>query len=269
VAEWNVVKRLSAVRDDDAACRKRALCPNDETNGLLRFSSRPFGFLAAATAGFGEQLITGKTATAVDIIDGDTLVLDTGQQGRFIGLQAPKLPLGRSNFPSWPLADDSAVAQRELTKGKKLTLGYRGRRTDRHGRGMARVYSFADNRSLVTEMFAIEREARASQRGILAHPYYHVRDHSETPCDTESFQLVQGHVHAFASVREWTYVNCNEDWRHDITISVRRRNLKDFLSAGLHPTLEGRRIRVRGRVRWFNGPTVKSTHPKQIEGLDQ
>jgi micrococcal nuclease len=247
-------------------------------------------FLAAASAGSGKQLVSGETEVAVEIIDGDTLVLGTGQQVRLVGLQAPKLPLGRTNFESWPLAKDAAEALRELTKGKKLTLEYGGRRMDRHGRilahlfdesrswiqgamlrrGMARVYSFADNRSLVAEMLAIESEARAAKRGIWAHPYYRIRDHKETPRYTESFQLVEGRVHAVASVREWTYVNFEEDWRHDFTISVRRQNLKDFLSAGLDPaTLEGRRIRVRGWVRWFNGPMIESTHPEQIEVLDQ
>ena len=247
-------------------------------------------FLAAPSAGSSKQLVPGETEVAVEIIDGDTLVLGTGQQVRLVGLQAPKLPLGRTNFASWPLANDAADALRELTKGKNLTLEYGGRRMDRHGRilahlidenrswiqgamlrrGMARVYSFADNRSLVAEMLVIESEARVAKRGIWAHPYYRIRDHKETPRDTESFQLVEGRVHAVASVREWTYVNFEEDWRHDFTITVRKRNLKVFLGAGLDPkTLEGRRIRVRGWVRWFNGPTIESTHPEQIELIDQ
>lgn len=247
-------------------------------------------FLVAPNAGSGKQLVPGETEVAVEIIDGDTLVLGTGQQVRLVGLQAPKLPLGRTNFTSWPLANDAADALRELTKGKKLTLEYGGRRMDRHGRllahlfdenrtwiqgamlgrGMARVYSFADNRSLIPEMLAIEGEARAAKRGIWAHTYYRIRDHKETPRYTESFQLVEGRVHAVASVREWTYVNFEEDWRQDFTITVRQRNLKEFLGAGLDPkTLEGRRIRVRGWVRWFNGPTIESTHPEQIELLDQ
>ena len=136
--------------------------------------------------------------------------------------------------------------------------------------GMARVYSFSDNRSLVAEMLAIEREVRAARRGIWAHPYYQVRDHSETPRYTDSFQLVEGRIHTVASIRGWTYVNFEEDWRHDFTISVRRGNLKEFLRAGLDPaTLKGRRVRVRGWIRWFNGPAIESTHPEQIELLEQ
>ena len=79
---------------------------------------------------------------------------------------------------------------RELTLGKSLSLAYGGRRMDRHGRllahlydadgswiqgamlrrGMARVYSFSDNRSLVAEMLAIEGQARAARRGIWVTP---------------------------------------------------------------------------------------------------
>ena len=59
------------------------------------------GFIAlfsATTAGLGAQLEYSETAVAVKIVDGDTLILDTGKQVRLVGLQAPKLPLGRPNF---------------------------------------------------------------------------------------------------------------------------------------------------------------------------
>ncbi len=245
--------------------------------------------VVATTTGLCEQLVAGESARAVEIVDGDTLVLDSGKQVRLVGLQAPKLPLGRPDFTAWPLSEDAAAALRELSLGKTLSLVYGGRRKDRHGRilahlydesgswiqgamlqrGMARVYSFSDNRSLVAEMLAIERQARAARRGIWADPYYGVRGHREMHRYTDSFQLVEGRIHAVSSIRGWTYVNFEEDWRHDFTISVRRGNLKEFLRAGLDPaTLEGRRVRVRGWIRWFNGPAIESTHPEQIELLE-
>jgi len=138
-------------------------------------------------------LEAGPTATAIAVIDGDTLVLDDGQEVRLVGLQAPKLPLGRPGFQTWPLAEEAKAALAALTLGRRIVLGYGGRRLDRHGRalahlfdadvgtwiqgalleaGLARVYSFADNRALVAEMLALERTARTAHRGIWADPFY-------------------------------------------------------------------------------------------------
>ncbi|MDX1711307.1 MAG: thermonuclease family protein [Rhodovibrionaceae bacterium] len=129
-----------------------------------------------------------EVARAVEIIDGDTLVLDDGRQVRLVGIQAPKLPLGRAGFQAWPLAEEAKAALAELTLGRELRLAYGGRRMDRHGRvlahvqtadglwvqgmllgaGLARVYSFADNRTAVDRMLALEARARAAGRGIWA-----------------------------------------------------------------------------------------------------
>ena len=48
-----------------------------------------------------------EIARAVEIVDGDTLILADGREVRLVGIQAPKLPLGRKNFRTWPLADEA------------------------------------------------------------------------------------------------------------------------------------------------------------------
>ena len=74
------------------------------------------------------------------IVDGDTLVLKNGSEVRLVGIQAPKLPLGRRNFPTWPLAPEAKMLLTKLAIGKKLTLKYGGRKIDRHGRILAHLY---------------------------------------------------------------------------------------------------------------------------------
>jgi len=54
----------------------------------------PFTTLAGQQKG----LELGASATVVEIVDGDTLRLDTGKQVRLVGFQAPKLPPGGANF---------------------------------------------------------------------------------------------------------------------------------------------------------------------------
>ena len=64
---------------------------------------------SAVEAGAGALVKSGQ-GRVVDVVDGDTLFLDNGVQVRLVGIQAPKLPLGRRNFKTWPLAKDAKKA---------------------------------------------------------------------------------------------------------------------------------------------------------------
>ncbi len=135
--------------------------------------------------------------------------------------------------------------------------------------GMARVYSFRDNRAAVPVMLDLERQARLQRRGIWRHPFYRIRRDTDAGADIGTFQLVEGQVRAVATVRDRTYLNFGDDWRRDFTITVRNRFRRHFDAAGLSPAaLRGRNIRVRGWLDSRNGPMIEATHPEQIEILD-
>ena len=61
-----------------------------------------------------EGLVDGPRGVVVSVTDGDTVVLDSGLVIRLIGMQAPKLALGREDFPDWPKADDAKAALEAL-----------------------------------------------------------------------------------------------------------------------------------------------------------
>ena len=221
------------------------------------------------------------------VIDGDTVVLDDGRQVRLVGIQAPKLPLGRTGFAAWPLSDEARVALADLVEGQAVRLYVGGRAEDRHGRllahveravdglwiqdallrrGLARVYTFADNRAAADALYAAERAARAEDRGIWALPYYAVRTPEGVGADIGSFQVVVGRVLDAAEVRGRLYLNFGEDWRTDFTVTVPPAAVDLFAAAGLDPlALEGRWIRVRGWVDSYNGPVITADHPQMIE----
>jgi endonuclease YncB( thermonuclease family) len=254
---------------------------------LLLLIALPCGPAAADTIRLPDGLKPGGSAVAVSVVDGDTLVLDNGKQVRLVGLQAPKLPLGRPNFPTWPLAPESKTALERLALNRRLTLHYGGREVDRHGRllahlvdaetgqwiqgtmlaeGMARVYTFKDNRSIVPEMLALERTARAARRGIWGLRYYAVRTPETVARDISSFQVVEGVVHAVAERKNTTFINFAADWKTDFTIVVRGADRKAFRDSGFPlADLAGKRVRVRGWVKSWNGPEIEATHPEQIE----
>ncbi len=263
------------------------------------------GLVAPVQGASGEPaLVSAGTGLPSEVVDGDTLVLADGRRVRLVGIQAPKLPLGRAGFREWPLAREAKAALEDLVglagvglagaglpgQPKRLRLAYGGRRIDRHGRllahlfdatgrwiqggllarGMARVYSFADNRARITDMLAIERRARAAKRGIWAHPRYRVIAHLEAGRFLDSFQLVEGKVLRGAQVRGRGYLNFGEDWRQDFTIFISRRARKRFERAGLGPeSYSGKRVRVRGWIKSYNGPMIEATHPEQIEVLER
>jgi len=238
----------------------------------------------------GATLRAGPTATAIAVIDGDTLVLDDGQEVRLVGLQAPKLPLGRPGFQTWPLAEEAKAALAALTLGRRIVLGYGGRRLDRHGRtlahifdadvgtwiqgalleaGLTRVDSFADNRALVAKMLALERTARTAHHGIWADPFYAPRSAATAGDHLGGFELVEGRVLETAEVRGTVYLNFGADWRSDFTVAIGRAARKTFAASGVDPlAYAGRLIRVRGWLKSYNGPMIEATHPEQIEVLE-
>ncbi|HET8728601.1 MAG TPA: thermonuclease family protein [Alphaproteobacteria bacterium] len=234
-------------------------------------------------------LVHEEGGLVVEIVDGDTVLLDDGREVRLVGLQAPKLPLGRPGFTEWPLAEAAWSALSGLVLERRIDLAYGGRRGDRHGRrlahlirddglwvqgamlaaGMARVYSFPDNRPAVSEMLAIERASRAARRGIWADPFYAVRRPAETHGLVDTFQVVEGRVLDAAEVRGRIYLNFGQNWREDFTVTIAPGDRRTFEEAGLEPAgWTGRRIRVRGWIGEYNGPVIDATHPEQVELLE-
>ena len=231
-----------------------------------------------------------KNQVVKGIVDGDTLTLFSGKEVRLVGIQAPKLPLGRSGFKTWPLAEESRTVLKTLANSRSVSLHFVGRREDRYQRylahltlpdgtwvqgellakGMARVYSFRDNRKLISEMLALERSAREHRRGIWTLPYYRIRNPAETWNDIGSFQIVEGRVVDAARVRNVVYINFGPDWRTDFTFRIDRRALRLFERAGIDPLIfPGRAIRGRGWIKLQNGPLIDITHPEQVELLDE
>jgi len=244
----------------------------------------------AADGAVERALVAGGRARVREIVDGDTLVLDDGRQVRLVGIQAPKLPLGRTGFRAWPLAEAATGALAALTLGRTVRLAHGGARMDRHGRvlahlfgpdgawvqgemlarGLARVYTFVDNRAAVAPMLARERAARRAGRGIWAMPFYRVRTPETAARHVGTFQLVEGRVLDVAIVRGRVYLNFGSDWRTDFTVTLAPRARRMFEAAGVDPmAYRGRRVRVRGWLTSFNGPMIEATHPEQIEVLDK
>lgn len=255
---------------------------------LATLSSVP----AAAMACADLSMVPGGIVTQVT--DGDTVVLDSGIVVRMIGTQAPKLPLGRDGFPTWPLAPEAKSALEALVLNKPVRLGYGGEEVDRYERalahvfvdgpdgevwaqqamvaqGLARVYSFPDNRKCLDILFAAEGRARMGGLGIWRDPYYSVRAADQPDAllaRAGHYELVEGRVLLADQGGGRVYLNFGRFWKEDFTAVIEAPALRLFKADGVDPlTLEGALVRVRGWVDDRDGPRIEVTHPEQIEVL--
>jgi endonuclease YncB( thermonuclease family) len=231
----------------------------------------------------GDEIARG---TVSRIIDGPTFALDDGSEVRLAAQVAPAASDGQS----------AAAALDALAAGDQVVLRRAESGPDRYGRLVAYVYTLREDHEfllqgeLVAEGFArvggriaspcardlLKREnaAREAKLGLWADPYYEVLN-AETAQDALAhrgrFTLVEGKV---ASVREsgpTIYVNFGRRRAGDITVTVLKRNERNFAAAGLDlRTLAGRRIRVRGWVEARGGDRawIEAERPEQIETTD-
>ncbi len=242
----------------------------------------------AGADGLPAALTDGGMAIVVEVVDGDTVKLDDGRAVRLVGIQAPELPRAGTDSKKWPGADEAKQVLADLILGQPVRLAYGGRKEDRYGRrlahlytqdglwlqgellerGLARVYSFADNRALIAQMLAAERRARDRRQGIWQHPVYAVLDQQTAAQHIGEYALVEGMVVDNAVVRGRGFLNFGADYRTDFTISIAPRDLKRFPAADRSlDRYRGRLVRVRGWIEWRNGPMINVTHPEQIEVL--
>jgi micrococcal nuclease len=90
------------------------------------------------------------------VYDGDTLALSTGEQVRYVGVDAPEIDHqgGKSDF----LAHEARQFNAKLVQGKQIRLEFDEERNDHHGRLLAYVY--LENGDMVNELLVKKGFAR-------------------------------------------------------------------------------------------------------------
>ncbi len=243
---------------------------------------------AFATGAHADGLTRGERVTGAHALDGAVFMLEDGREARLAALRPPDDPA---------LAEQARALLDDLVRGRPLLLRYDVERADRRGRvvaqifvtggtpeseplwaqgellaaGLARVETGPRTNALAADMLTAEATARAARRGLWAHPDNAVRGAEPGPLWNllDTFQIVEGEVVSAAETRDFLYLNFDDDYRTDFTISIARRHWRAVRRDGLEPLeLEGRRIRVRGFLHAMNGPMIDADHAAQIEVLD-
>jgi endonuclease YncB( thermonuclease family) len=247
----------------------------------------------SASACNGDTIAHGSASR---IIDGRSFVLDDGREVRLAAIEVPPLPLSQETDPA-PGGTASRDALDALLVGAQVTLKQtEPQKTDRYGRlvayafvrhgdvehlvqadlvgaGYARVAARVGNLACATELLGRELAARAAKLGLWASSYYDLL-RADNPTDVLAeqghFALVEGKVLSVRDSGATIYVNFGRRWTEDFTVTILKRNERNFSAAELEPkTLAGRQIRVRGWIEERGGPWIEATRPEQIEFADR
>lgn len=248
---------------------------------------------AASFACSGETIAQARISR---VIDGRTVVLDDGREVRLAAIEVPPLPLPQESDPA-PGGAAARDALAALLADAQVTIEQaEPQKSDRYGRlvayvfarrdgvdhsaqadlvaaGLARVGARVGNRACAMELLRRETSARQAKLGLWAGSYYDLLS-ADNPIDVLAeqghFALVEGKVISVRESGATIYVNFGRRWTEDFTVTILKRNERNFTAAGIEPKkLAGRQIRVRGWVEERGGPWIEATRPEQIEFADR
>lgn len=104
---------------------------------------------------------TGERAKVARVVDGDTIVLNTGQKVRYIGMNTPETVDPRK--PVQCFGKEASAENKTLVGGKMVRIVKDVSETDRYGRLLRYVYVQTDNGEIfVNETLVREGYARAT-----------------------------------------------------------------------------------------------------------
>lgn len=161
-----------------------------------------------------DELATGERGRVMRVLDGDALVLDTGQSVRLVGIEAPAAPYrdregGAGYETAKRLLEDMAL-------GREAELRYGGLTRDLYDRapahvvttdalgprlwlnaemvrkGGARVRAYPDTAAANGPLLELKTKARTETRGLWEDGVWIIHDAAALPADAERFQLVEG-----------------------------------------------------------------------------
>jgi endonuclease YncB( thermonuclease family) len=234
-----------------------------------------------------EAVGAGKVSS---VVDGRSFLLDDDREVRLPGIEVPQPPLPGETGPRADVGRAAREALAGMLAGETVELRAATPVSDRYGRmlahayyprqgpqksaahellaqGFARVSSEAGE--CAAELLASERPARESKLGLWAEPYYGIvgaERFTELLAERGHFTVVEGRVLSVRESGNTIYMNFGRRWSQALTVTISKRNERNFAAAGLDPRrLENRRLRVRGWIEERNGPRIEALRPEQIE----
>lgn len=207
------------------------------------------------------------------------LTLASGDRAVLDGLRWPEDPDLAGRAETWLAA----------RRGRPLTLVARGE-TDRWGRahvdatadegldlagglveaGLAAVDAGERDALCRPALLAVEAGARAARRGLWRETPPGVRDGAALRTRIGRFIVTEGAILSVGERPRRTYLDFARRGEDGLTVTVSKRTWRQLQERGLSAAaLRGRRVRVRGVVESWRGPTLDIASADMIEVLDE
>ncbi len=224
------------------------------------------------------------------VIDGDTVILSTGQSLRYIGIDSPETWIRRGDefvYEPEPFGPEATQFNKELVEGKRVRVEFDLVRKDRYGRllgycfiddffvneelirqGYAVLYTFPPNVKYVDLLVEAQKDARKNRRGIWQ--MYETISHSQAQDYIGQVRAVRGRVLSTYESDRIIFLNFGPDYKKDFTAVIFKNVLKFFDQKGIDPAefYKGRVVEVSGVIGEHNGPEITVSSPTEIRVID-
>ncbi len=123
--------------------------------------------------------------------------------------------------------------------------------------------------NLLEEMQQAEREAEQQNKGLWTRFRVHDMSNPHMPAPKGRFIIAQGRVQEVYVTPKNTYLNFGEDWRTDFTAAIPSKSRSKFESRDWKlSALKNKIVRIRGWIRYYNGPFLELSFPQQLEIME-
>lgn len=136
--------------------------------------------------------------------------------------------------------------------------------------GVARAMPTPVNPELAEKMYALENEAIKAGKGLWAKDSRHRILSADAPVESLGrISVVEGTVQKISTLSNTTYLNFGPDWRKDFTIGIPTAVRQKMVRQNIDPfKLQGKKLRVRGWIREYNGPYIELEDPVLLQRIE-
>ncbi len=223
------------------------------------------------------------------VVDGDTVILATGQYLRYIGIDTPEVRIKKEKqfaYDPQPFSREATQFNQKLVEGKFVRVEFDVEKKDRYGRllgycfvdgifvnkklleeGYATLYTYPPNVKYVDSLAKAQKEARKNNKGMWG--VYAPISHKEAAKHINQIRTVRGRVLDSYKSDKCTFLNFGQDYKTDFTIVIFDNSLDYFQKKGINPVefYRGKTVEVSGRIREYNGPEIIVNSPAEIHTL--
>jgi len=231
----------------------------------------------------------GSPVKVVDVYDGDTFVIESGEAVRLLGIDTPEI--------GEPGADIAKDFLEKLVLGKEVRLERDSVDKDDHNRllryvyvgdlfvnaelirkGYAEVKFYPPNLRYKEEFEELEKTASRLKKGLWAFSVFQPPEIKKVPSQIIPWEkadeyygkiiTVEGEIVRTNRTKKVCYLNFHKDWKRYLTLVIFTADLDKFPPYPEDYYLY-KRVRVRGLVKEYKGrPEIILKDPKQIEIIE-